>query len=89
MSQISIQLRIAQRQIRAGVQDVLCRGRIGQFCRAAARLVVECGQIVRQFSAELVNARHDQLEMRAIFQARILTDLFVIFVTARCIRRMV
>lgn len=53
-------------------QDVDHGGRVGQFCGNTAGLVVEGLQIVRQVTAEFVNARDDEFKMGAVLQPGIL-----------------
>src|SRR3954447_5120848 len=52
-------------------QNIHRRRRIRQLRRSASRLIVELRQIVRQFAAQFVNTRNDQLPVRPIFQTRI------------------
>lgn len=64
-------------------EDVDGRRRIGQLRRGASGLIVERGQIVRQFAAQFVNSRDDQFPVRAIFQACVLANLLVVFVARK------
>src|SRR5581483_4199848 len=44
-----------------------------------SRAVRERADVRRQRAPQLVNPRRDQLEVRSVFQARILADLLVVF----------